>query len=174
MKVAEHEARLDVETFSGMLQKTERNAALLEKARHSPWGWLVRLLVGKPEAEIFRPAPPAVFTYYLHTSPYRIYRNSRFELRGWLLPAQTQEAVTGIRVRVGETLTAGHYGQPEPEVIAQYGAQPANPQPGFVVNFETPAGRRPFSLEACLGARGWFSVLTTPIWCVSESGSKRA
>ncbi len=173
LEEAVHDARLDVEAFSVMLQKAERSAALLDKGRRSKLGWLVRLLVGKPEAENFLPAPAEVFTYYLRTSPYRIYRSSRFTLRGWLFPAHLKEAVTGVRVRVGDRLTEGHYGLPEPEVAAKYNLQHGNQLPGFVVEFETKAGRHPFSLEACLGARGWFSVLTTPLWCVSAKEEKR-
>jgi hypothetical protein len=114
-----------------------------------------------PELE---PVPAGDFIYYLHTPPFRLYRAASFTLRGWALPRDGR-AITGIRVRLAGREFLGEIGREEPGVIAQHGAQPANPHPGFAVEFATPAGRHELSLEAQLEHREWRSILTTPIWC---------
>lgn len=108
----------------------------------------------------------AEFTYFLHTSPFRIYREPTFTLRGWAWP-QDGRAVTAVRVNLSGRIFAGRTGIEEPEVIARYGVQAANPRPGFEVTFETPAGRQSLSLEAQLGGAEWRSILRTTVW--SES-----
>jgi len=108
--------------------------------------------------------PGAKFTYYLHTSPYRIYRGSSFTLRGWAFP-EDGRAVSAVRVRVDEGIFPGRHGLPEPEVIARYGAQTKNPQPGFEIEFSTPPGRHRLRIEAQLENRDWVSILNIPIWC---------
>jgi hypothetical protein len=109
-------------------------------------------------------AEGAAFTYYLHTSPFRIYREPAFTLRGWAWP-QDGRAVTGIRVNLGGRLFDGRVGIEEPEVIARYGPQAANPRPGFEITFETPAGRQSLGLEAQLAGTEWRSIMRTTIWC---------
>ena len=114
-----------------------------------------------PEGE---PVGAAVFTYFLHTSPFRIYREPSSTLRGWAWP-QDGRAVTAVRVNMSGRLFEGRTGIEEPEVIARYGPQPANPRPGFEVAFETPPGRQSLSLEAQLGGTDWRWILRTTIWC---------
>jgi hypothetical protein len=106
----------------------------------------------------------AAFTYYLHTSPFRVYREPAFTLRGWAWP-QDGRAVTAVRVNLSGRLFDGRIGIDEPEVIARYGPQEANPLPGFEVTFETPGGRQSLSLEAQLGGTEWRSIMRTTIWC---------
>jgi len=111
--------------------------------------------------------PGAVFTYYLHTSPFRIYRGDRFTLRGWAWPRDGR-AVTAIRVTLDGRAFEGRHGLEEREVIARYGPQPANPRPGFEVDFATPPGRHALSLEAQVEGAGWLRILETTIWCEPE------
>jgi hypothetical protein len=106
----------------------------------------------------------AAFTYYLHTSPFRIYRGPAFTLKGWAWP-EDGRAVTGVRARVDARLFDGRTGIEEPEVIARYGPQPSNPLPGFEVTFETPAGRHLLGLEAQLAGSEWRTIMCTTIWC---------
>jgi hypothetical protein len=112
------------------------------------------------------PARPegAAFTYYLHTSPFRIYRGAAFTLRGWAWP-EDGRPVTGVRANVDGRLFPGRLGIDEPEVIARYGPQPSNPLPGFEVTFATPAGRHVLSLEAQLAGSEWRTIMRTTIWC---------
>jgi hypothetical protein len=111
------------------------------------------------------PAVPAgAFIYDFHSSPYRLYRASSFVLRGWTWP-KDGAAVVGVRARVGDREFSGRHGLEEPAIIAHFGPQPANPRPGFEVEFATPPGRHRLSLEARTEARGWESILTAPIWC---------
>ena len=49
------------------------------------------------------PVEGAPFTYYLHTSPFRIYRQKSFKLRGWAWP---QDGTAGT--------AAGGAGDPRP------------------------------------------------------------
>jgi hypothetical protein len=116
------------------------------------------------------PARPegAAFTYYLHTSPFRIYRGPAFTLRGWAWPDDGRP-VTGVRANVDGRLFPGRLGIEEPEVIARYGPQPANPLPGFEVTFETPAGHHVLGLEAQLSGSEWRTIICTTIWCEPES-----
>jgi hypothetical protein len=106
----------------------------------------------------------AVFTYFLHTSPFRIYREPAFTLRGWAWP-EDGRSVTAVRVDLDGRLFAGRVGIEEPEVLARYGPQAANPRPGFEVAFETAPGRHSLSLEAQLGGAEWRTVMRTTIWC---------
>jgi len=110
------------------------------------------------------PVEGAPFTYYLHTSPFRIYRDKSFRLRGWAWP-QDGGAVTAVRVNLGGRVFAGRHGIEEPEVIARYGPQPANPRPGFEVTFETPPGRHSLSVEAQIDGKEWRWIMRTTIWC---------
>jgi hypothetical protein len=114
------------------------------------------------------PVPGGAFTYYLHTSPFRIYRGSTFTLRGWAWPDDAK-AVTGLRVNLDGRLFTGRLGLEEPEVIARYGAQRANPRPGFEVTFETAPGRHALGLEAQVADSEWRTIMRTTIWCEPES-----
>ena len=114
------------------------------------------------------PVEGAPFTYYLHTSPFRIYRGKSFRLRGWAWP-EDGRAVTGIRVNIGGRLFEGRHGIEEPEVVARYGPQPANPRPGFEVTFETPPGRHSLSIEAQIEGREWRWIMRTTVWCQPDS-----
>ena len=109
-------------------------------------------------------AEGAAFTYYLHTSPFRIYRGPTFTLRGWAWP-EDGGPVTGVRANVDGRLFPGRQGIAEPEVLARYGPQPANPLPGFEVTFDTPPGRHLLSLEAQLAGSEWRTIVCTTIWC---------
>ena len=55
------------------------------------------------------PAEGAAFTYYLHTSPFRIYRGEFFALKGWAWP-QDGRGVTQVRANVGGRLFTGRGG----------------------------------------------------------------
>ncbi|HZZ18403.1 MAG TPA: hypothetical protein VFE25_03490 [Opitutaceae bacterium] len=110
------------------------------------------------------PVEGGVFTYYLHTSPFRIYRDDTFTLRGWAWP-QDGRSITAIRINLSGRTFIGRQGLEEPEVIARYGAQPANPKPGFEVTFETPPGRHNLSLEAQIDGGEWLWIVKTSIWC---------
>ncbi len=188
----EQGAFADVEAFTRMLTQAEGQlaAARAELSRlKAPRGWrrwAAALTAGQAKAPPaatspdhlgaslatgsaaalaeFKPVPAGDFIYYLHTPPFRLYRTPSFNLRGWALPRDGR-AITGIRVRLAGREFLGEIGREEPEVIAQHGAQPANPRPGFAVEFATPAGRHELSLEAQLEHREWRSILTTPIWC---------
>ena len=109
-----------------------------------------------------------IFTYYLHTSPFRVYHEDAFTLRGWAWP-QDGRPVTSVRAVVDGRSFIGRYGLEEPEVIARHGAQPANPRPGFEVRFETPPGRHLLSLEAQLEGAEWRWIMRTSIWCEPEA-----
>jgi hypothetical protein len=111
-----------------------------------------------------RSANGAPFTYYLYTSPFRIYREPSFTIKGWAWPTDGR-AVTGIRANLDGRLFAGRHGLEEPEVIGRYGPQPFNPLPGFEVTFDTPAGRHVLGIEAQLAGSEWRTILCTTIWC---------
>jgi hypothetical protein len=169
----EQAAFADVEVFTQMLAAAEDTLAAARtelartKARRGWRKWLGVTSAGNAQGSgdaALEPVPAGDFTYYLHTPPFRLYRTPSFTLRGWALPRDGR-AVTGIRVRLGGREFLGQTGIEEPEVIAQHGAQPSNPRPGFAVEFATPPGRHPLSLDAQLDNRDWRSILTTPIWC---------
>jgi hypothetical protein len=70
-----------------------------------------------------------------------------------------------VRINLDGRLFMGRHGLEEPEVIARYGEQPANPRPGFEVRFETPPGRHQLSLEAEIERTDWRWIVRTSIWC---------
>jgi hypothetical protein len=166
----------DLESLTRKLEAESGRAELLEselKAIKASVAWRLGAFLGggHPKGAPARhPAgvPGGVFTYYLHTSPFRIYRTPTFTLRGWAWPADGR-AVTAIRVDLDGRLFVGRAGLEEPEVIERHGPQAANPRPGFEVTFETPAGRHRLSLEAQLGGAEWRSILTTSIWSELET-----
>ena len=156
----------DVEVFTWKLHALEREAGALAALKQSFVWPLVSSFAKKPAP--LEPAVPAKeFSYFLHTSPYRLYRAAQFTLRGWLVPKDGQPA-TAVRVRVDNKTFHGQLGREEPEVIAQLGPQPNNPKPGFEITFDTPAGKHVFSLEAQVANTDWYTVLFLPIWCQPE------
>jgi hypothetical protein len=174
----EQEAFADLEAFTRKLEGEQSRAAALQgeldRIRGS-WSWRLgaplrafgRLFSSRTSAAGPAANPPAeggVFTYYLHTSPFRIYREPTFTLRGWAWP-QDGRAVTAVRINLDGRMFVGRHGLEEPEVLDRHGPQPANPRPGFEIAFETPPGRHLLSLEAQLGNSEWRSILKTSIWC---------
>jgi hypothetical protein len=180
----EQEASADLEQLTRKLESEGEKAAALEAELgriKGSWAWRLSALFRGDD----RKAPPApspaaahgaerapvegaVFTYYLHTSPFRIYRDTSFTLRGWAWP-QDGAAITAVRVNLSGREFIGQYGIEEPEVIARYGLQPANPRPGFEITFETPPGRQALSLEARIGGSEWRWIMRTSIWCEPDS-----
>jgi hypothetical protein len=165
----EQEAFADLEVLTRKLEAERDRAAALEAELagiRASWAW--RLVA--PKKPLPAPAAPnapaegGVFTYYLHTSPFRIYRDPTFTLRGWAWPNDGR-AVTAVRINLDGRLFVGRHGLEEPEVILRHGPQPANPRPGFEVAFETPSGSHSLSLEAQLGGSEWRSIVRTTIWC---------
>jgi hypothetical protein len=113
--------------------------------------------------------PPAAFTYHLHPSPFRVFREPTFTLQGWAFPSDGRP-VTALRARVDEREFFGTYGLPAPEVAARFGPQAENPQPGFKIVIETPPGRHRLSLEARVGGDDWGCILSLPIWVQPSAG----
>jgi hypothetical protein len=177
----QQESFADLENLIRKLEQEGERSAGLEAQLEGMWrSWSWRLTspfraIGRafskgPSSSILSqvmdrpPVEGAVFTYYLHTSPFRIYRERSFTLRGWAWP-QDGRAVTGIRVNLSGRTFIGRHGLEEPEVIAKHGDQPSNPRPGFEVTFETPPGRQSLSLEAQLDGSEWRWIVRTSIWC---------
>jgi hypothetical protein len=177
------EASADLECLVRKLEaEGERSAALEARLGRlwNSWSWrltapvraLGRLLSrGGAQAPAAAPregAEGGIFTYYLHTSPFRVYRGDAFTLRGWAWP-QDGRPVTAVRAVVDGRSFIGRHGLEEPEVIARHGAQPANPRPGFEIRFETPPGRHLLSVEAQLAGSEWRWIMRTSIWCEPKS-----
>ncbi|HEY4988328.1 MAG TPA: hypothetical protein VII09_00900 [Opitutaceae bacterium] len=179
--VRQHESFADLENLVRKLEaEGERSAALEAQlgAMCRSWSWrltsplrsLARAFsAGASPSTLSRvmdraPVEGGIFTYFLHTSPFRVYRDASFTLRGWAWP-QDGRAITGIRVNLSGRTFVGRRGLEEPEVIAKHGDQPANPRPGFEVTFETPPGKQTLSLEAQLDGAEWRWIVRTSIWC---------
>jgi len=177
-------AAADMESFVHRLRDAEDSAATGEKtvaAMRRSWGWSLsaplRALQARWRAEGGQTAPAtppagvpgARFTYFLRTSPYRLYRQAAFTLEGWAFP-EDGRPVTGVRVRIDGRAFPGTYGLEEPAVVKQHGVQPNNPKPGLRIPFETPPGRHDLSLEARLDGI-WVSFLTTPIWAEPDGST---
>ena len=174
------QASADTEVLVRRLEAAEDRSAVLEgelaRVRGSV-SWRMLAPVRAAFEAVFaaapagRAAPPAVgggaFTYFLHTSPFRVYREESFTLRGWAWP-EDGRAVTGVRVRLDDQLAAAKHGLEEPEVLARHPHLPAGCRPGFEVTFPTPPGRHLLSLEAQLDGGAWQSILRTSIWCESS------
>jgi len=167
----DQEASADLEILTRKIEEAEAKiASLLSEREQAPapkgrWGKAEPKAASPAPAPTGRtPVPGAPFTYYLHTSPFRIYRESAFKLKGWAWP-EDGRPITGIRVDIDGSLFSGKHGLEEPEVVARYGVQAQNPRPGFAITFETPAGRHTFSLEAQLANSEWRTVMRTTIWC---------
>ena len=173
----EQESFADLEFLTRKLEAEGDRIAALEGELQGMWrSWSWRLTSPlRALGRAFSPGAPApaaggepvqggVFTYYLHTAPFRVYRGDSFTLRGWAWP-EDGRAITAVRVNLDGRTFAGRHGLEEPEVIARYGAQPANPRPGFEVTFATPPGRHLLSLEAQLGGSEWRWIVRTSVWC---------
>jgi hypothetical protein len=168
----EQEASADLEILTRKLEaELQRSSALSDEISRIKSSWIWRIFAPsapeKPRAVPQAGEPPAdgaAFTYYLHTSPFRVYRGTSFTLKGWAWPSDGH-AITGIRVNLSGRHFIGSSGLEEPEVISRYGLQPANPRPGFEVTFETPPGRQSLCIEAQIDGIGWRSIMCTTIWC---------
>ena len=169
----QQEAFADLELLTRKLEAEGERAAALEAQLSQVWrSWPWRLfgsLASKGNASRKSAAggpgvEGGIFTYYLHTSPFRIYRDGSFTLRGWAWPHDGR-AITAVRASVDGRAFLGRHGLDEPEVIAKHGAQPKNPRPGFEVTFETPPGRHSLSLEAQIEGNEWLWIVRTSIWC---------
>jgi hypothetical protein len=181
LRKREQESFADLESLIRKLEaEVERSGALEAElsrtARSLSWRITAPL---RALARLFKPGsqPPTMarimdrlpveggaFTYYLHTSPFRIYREDTFTLKGWAWP-EDGRPITAIRINLSGRTFIGRHGLDEPEVIARYGPQPSNPRPGFEVSFETPPGRHFLSLEAQVGGGEWLWIVKTSIWC---------
>jgi hypothetical protein len=181
LRKREQESFADLENLIRKLESEgERSAALEVELRrmHASWSWRLAaplrafgqmFSAGSRPPTMARimdrlPVEGGVFTYYLHTSPFRIFRGDSFTLRGWAWPVDGR-AITAVRINLSGRTFIGRHGIEEPEVISKHGAQPSNPRPGFEVTFETPPGRHALSLEAELEGSEWRWILKTPIWC---------
>jgi len=177
----QQESFADLEDLTRKIEAESARVAALEAELaeiRGSWLWRVSAPVRAAARALGRgaPAPAAgragveggVFAYYLHTSPFRIYRDDRFTLRGWAWP-QDGRAVTAVRVSLDGRVFEGRHGLEEPEVIARYGPQAANPKPGFEITFETPPGRHSLSLEAQIDGAAWRRIMATTIWCEPRS-----
>ncbi len=168
------EASADLEALTRKLEAASENAAAAKAEMAAIKGslsWRIARMFGPapkaaPVARPFENAPAEgeAFTYYLHTSPFRLYREATFTFRGWAWP-ESGESITGIRVNLDGRLFTGRLGLEEAEVIARYGPQPANPRPGFEVTFDTQPGRHLLAIEAQVANAGWRTVMCTSIWC---------
>jgi hypothetical protein len=175
------QARLDLESLVRRLEAESERAASLDseinRVRASvswrllkPFRAVFSAVFGSPGAvsPASGTAPGSVFTYYLHTSPFRLYREPSFTLRGWAWP-EDGRAITAIRLNLDGECTPGRYGLEEPDVVARYGIPKANPRPGFEITFKTPPGRHFLSLEAQLDGSEWRAIMKTSIWCEPTS-----
>lgn len=170
----QQDAFLDLEDLTRKIEAAEARCQSLEaelaRIKGSTVWKLASMLLpsqGPAPAPVptgYTPIEGAPFTYYLHTSPFRIYRGTEFTLRGWAWP-EDGRPVTAIRVALDGRLYEGKVGIEEPDVVARYGLKPANPRPGFEVRFETPPGKHAFSLEAQLGGTEWRWIMRTTVWC---------
>jgi hypothetical protein len=175
----EQEASSEIETLTRKLEAASTEAEALKAEVDSIKGsrsWRIARMFGaervSPPASASianPPSPGGAFTYYFHTSPFRLYRDASFTLRGWAWP-DAGGSVTGIRANLDGRIFAGRLGIEEQEVIARYGPQPANPKPGFEITFETSAGRHLLAIEAQVSDRDWRTIMCTSIWC--ELGAK--
>ncbi|HEU5081511.1 MAG TPA: hypothetical protein VFT72_20020 [Opitutaceae bacterium] len=165
-------ARADVETLTWMLYPKERDAESLARAKKSAFWFLVSGAAKLPRSvERLSTVPAGDYIYYLHTSPYRIYRPGSFTLRGWVMPKDGR-ATTAVRVAIDEKTFYGRFGLEEPEVIVQHGAQAAkNPKPGFEIAFEITLGRHQLAVEAQVENDNWQTVVSTPVWCIAAQGA---
>jgi hypothetical protein len=177
----QQESFADLEVLVRRLEAADSRVGELENQLASVWGsWSWRLTaplrtvrrvlapgsVARDVKSLIAPPPVegAIFIYYLHTSPFRIYRGETFTITGWAWPADGS-AVSAIRASVDGRTFTGRHGLEEPEVIAKHGPQAKNPRPGFEVTFETRPGRHLLSIEALVEGAGWRWLLRTPIWC---------
>lgn len=163
----------DLEVFSRRLAAAERSLQEAESRiqAEAQLTWWDRLQGRKarlrPMPSTANAVPPVAARYFLHTSPFRLFRESSFVLRGWAWP-EDGRAVIGIRARVDGQAHQGTIGLPEPDAVRVHSA-PANAAlPGFLIEIPTPPGRHELSLELELGPEGWFVFLATPIWSAHD------
>ena len=166
-----------LESFTALLAAAERErddkAAQVARMRRT-WGWELSAPLRSLQKR-FAPLPPAVpqtvppadpapgleFVYFMRTTPFRIYPRTAVTLEGWAFPADRRR-VTGLRARVDTTTTLGEYGLPETDIAARH--RTADEKLGFVVDVSVPLGRHTLGLECELGADGWFTILSIPVW----------
>ena len=170
----------DLEHYAHALAAAEHAqaeaAARLNRLR-ATWSWSLaaplRALQKKfsplPPASVpapagnFTPAPGRAFTYYLHTTPFRLYPADPVTLRGWIF-SPDHTPITALRARVDHRFFDGTTALPEPEVAAQHALPAAVTQPGFTVTLNVPPGRHDLALEVQLADATWFTFLTAPVW----------
>ena len=168
----------DLASYSQWLAAAEDQAAALRRELQrvkGSWSWrygawlrqLQRWLrpthaAAVPEAEPALMDPNLV--YYLHTSPFRVFRSTTATLRGWVYH-QGSAPLTAVRARLGGAEFIGRNGLEEPEAALAHGlAGGPQERPGFEIHLTLTAGRHTLSLEAQVGHREWRPFLITPIW----------
>jgi hypothetical protein len=176
LKQAVASARADVEGFTQLLAQAEVKVRHLETAKRSSLWWFVeplfnfaRKLAAKTDGS-GADLPSLPFTYFLHTSPFRIYRGDNFTLRGWVLPPAGR-TISAIRVRIDQSEYAARLDLDEPDVVRAHQLD-AKARPGFEVEFSLPSGKHRLRLEVCLDHSEWVSVLNTWAWSLAPAGQK--
>lgn len=173
-QVAREELIKDLGEFSQMLQQADDQRLKLER-RAKRWSEGFAVL-GRATKSLFQggeaqtPTVPLIptgdFTYYLYTSPYRIFRSKEAVLRGWCYSNDGRQ-ITALRARVNDLEYPGKWGLEEPEVLQVHTSLPREARPGFEVEFPTPPGRHRLSLDVCLNHQDWRSVFVAPLWVKS-------
>lgn len=170
-QAAREELIRDLGEYSQMLQQAENERLKLERRAHrwsegfAVFGRAAKTLLGahQPKSPLAPFAPPGDLTYYLYTSPYRIFRGTQATLRGWCYSPDGRQ-VTALRARLDDREYPGKWELEDPEVLKVHTTLPQNARPGFEVDFPTPPGRHLLSIEVCLDHRDWRSLFVTPIW----------
>jgi len=168
----------DLATYSQWLAAAEDETAALraklERIRTS-WAWrygtplrVLQRLFGASDRGT-APPPPVItidssLVYYLHTSPFRIFRERTAALRGWVY-SKEPSPITAVRARVGALEFIGRHGLPEPETAAVHRlAGGPHERPGFEIPLTLAPGRQLLVLEAQIDHREWRAFLATPVW----------
>src|SRR5690606_34876496 len=93
------------------------------------WAWryggflrTLQRLFGRTSSNIGPSLAPVIeidstLVYYLHTSPFRIFRDRAATLRGWVY-SKDPSPITAVRARVGPLEFIARHGLPEPETVA--------------------------------------------------------
>ena len=160
----EQESFADLEDLTRKLEAESARAAALEaelgadqellglEARGSPAGRRRALEAPGPASPAARATPRSRAASSPTTCTPRPSASTgtpRFTLRGWAWP-QDGRAVTAVRVNLDGRAFDGRHGLEEPEVIARYGPQPANPVPASRSPSRRPPAGISLSLEAQL------------------------